>query len=204
MKHTLITESIDGYEVVCGLGRPVIDPQQAKALLAQEIPDSAEYQQYLKLINDHKILISGLALLVEKKRLLMQGDEIMTAIQNSDEYKNFVQVKAAADLTTDAGVQALTAAWNAYKLKEKEIASANANVNSALLETQEYADWFQACDTANIEIKTAYQEVSDKKRSLVESADIFFTPKAGEEIVTDEDAALHRSRLEAGQRVGVA
>lgn len=197
MKTTLITENIDGNEIVCGLGRAVIDPVQAKALITQELPATTEYQQYLKIQNNHKILISGLAEQVHKKRLSMQSEQITAAIKESAEYKHYQKVKATADSATDARVKTLSDAWTAYKLKEKELTSAKAEVNAALLETKEYKDWVAARDAGNVEIKAAYQKVLKKRRTLIESADIFFTPKAGETIITDEKAEQTKSQLKA-------
>ena len=197
MKTTLITTIINGHEVVCGMGRTVVDPVQAKALAAQEMPNTAEQTRYLTKQETHRILIAGLAQQLHAKRLAMQSDQIVAAIQESTEYINYEAVKASADTSTDAGVKALADAWNAYKLKEKEICGSDANVNAALLETQEYADWLEAGQTANTEIKTAYEELLAKRRAIIENAEIFFTPKTGEEIITDEEAALQQSRLDA-------
>jgi hypothetical protein len=197
MKTTLITENIDGHEIVRGLGKAVVDPIQAKALIARETPGTAEYQAYQTKRKDHAILIAGLAEQVHRKRLSMQSEEIVAAIKASAEYQHYEQVKATADSTTDAGVKALSDAWTAYKLKEKAIIGQNANVNAALLETQEYQDWVAARDTGNAEIKAAHEALLVKRRAIVEEADIFCVPKAGEKIITDEESALIRSRLDA-------
>ena len=197
MKTTLITQNIDGYEIVCGLSRAVIDPVQAKAAIDAEITSMPEYVAYTDLKTDHENIKRGLAELLQKKRLTMHGEEIAAAIQESAEYQHFQTVKAQADLSTPAGIQALSDAWNAYKAKERELTTNNADINAAILQTEEYQNWLEACATAHTEISAAYQLVLAKRREIVENGEIHFTPKAGEAIITDEEAATIKSQLAA-------
>ncbi len=193
---TIITQKIDGLEIIGGLGRAVIDPGKARELIGREIIKTSEHKLYLKVQIQQRNLIKGLAGQVQKKRLALQGHKIQTAIKDSPEYKAFEKVKAQVDSKTEAGAKALAEAWNKYKIKEKELIRANSNVNAELFQTKEYLALTKAQGEANKEIQRALQEVGGKRKEILEGAqDIYFTPKAGERIVDQEEAEVIKMRL---------
>lgn len=196
MKQTIITKEIDGYQVVAGLGRAVVDPVKLRELMKQEIPKTAEHRQYLQIQAKHRNLIAGLFKQVQKKRLTLQGQKLSAGIKDSPEYKAWKKVQETANAQTSAGIEALSEAWNKYKIKEKELLKTEGNVNAELFQTKEHQDWLKAQEDAKTAILKAYEKVGEKQKEILkESGDIFFTPKAGEEIIETEQAELIRERL---------
>lgn len=194
--QTIITQKIDGLEVVAGLGRAVIDPGKARGLIEREIIKTSEHKLYLRVQIQQGNLIKGLAGQVQKKRLTLQGAKINFAFKESPEYKAFEKIKAQVDPTSPAGVKAVAEAWQKYKVREKELIMANSNVNAELFQTKEYIALTKAQEQATQKIQEALQEVGKKRKEILEAAqDIYFTPKAGERIVDKEEADLMKTRL---------
>lgn len=194
--QTIITKKIDGLEIMAGLGRAVIDPGKARRLIKREIINTSEHKFYLQAQIQQRNLIKGLAGQVQKKRLSLQGAKISVSLKKSPEYKAFEKVKAQADTKTEAGAKALAEAWQKYKIKEKELIRQNSNVNAELFQTKEYLALTKGQEEANQEIQKALQEVAKKKKQILEAAeDIYFTPRAGERIIDQEEADSIKARL---------
>ncbi len=194
--QTIITQKIDGLELVAGLGRAVIDPVKARGLINREIINTSEHKLYLQVQIQQGNLIKGLAGQVQKKRLTLQGAKINFALKESSEYKAFEKVKTKVDSKSPAGAKAMAEAWNKYKIKEKELIRANCNINAELFKTKEYIALTKAQEQANQEIQEALQKVGKKRKEILEAGqDIYFTPKAGERIVDQEEADVIKMRL---------
>jgi hypothetical protein len=198
---TLIIQKIDGHEIVAGLGKLRIEPIRTRSALREAVNETAEYKFHSQLKIRHKNQLAAQWNIVHKKRLVLIGKKLSgkleEALKATPEYKNYTRIKAGADLKTDAGIQKVAAAWQAVKAREQEIVRQNSNVNAQLFETDEYKAFLELRQRTQAELKQAWKAILKKQKSMLATEAIYFEPKAGEELISDEEAETLKASLEA-------
>lgn len=201
MKNTLVTKKIDGHEIIAGFGKLRIDPPRTRSALREAVNETAEYKVHSRLKTRHQNQLAAQWNFVHKKRLALIGKKlsgkIQKALKATPEYKIYTQIKAGADLKTDAGIQKVAEAWRTVKLKEQALVRQNSNVNAQLFETAEYKEFLELRQRTQAELKQSWSAVLKKQKSMLATEAVYFEPKAGEELISDEEAETLKASLEA-------
>ena len=201
MSKTIITKEIDGYIIIAGLGRAVVDPVKTKAALKAAMADAPEQKKYLQVVSSSEKLTRAAAEQVKKKRLQLintkQAGKLDQQLRESDEYRLFALTRVGADMKKDADIEKVANLWKDVQLKKRELAGQLGGVDKELAETSEYKNWLELKDKAHTEIKKAYQATLAARQKLLGEKAVYFEPKAGEELVSDEEADQIRARLKA-------
>jgi len=200
MTTTIITKEIDGHRVVTGFSRPAIDPAATKAGVENLITETTEHQAYQTIKAGADIAVIEARSAVERKKNELldkhRTDELETLLKETVEYKAYEIIKETVDLKKDEDVHALAEAWKPVAAKKVELLiSSGSRVAVLLPDTDEYKDYLIIKAAKDAEIRQAQSVVFGKKRAIIEDNAVYFTPKAGEEIITEEEAAPLRTKL---------
>lgn len=202
MSKTLITKKIDGYIIIAGLGRAVVDPVKTKAALKAAMADAPEQKKYLQVVSSSEKLIRAATEQVKKKRLQLintkQAGKLDELLKKSDEYRLFALTKVGADMQKDADIEKVSRLWRDVQLKKRELAGQLGKVDKELAETPEYKNLLELEDKSRAEIRKAYDAILAARQKLLIEKAVYFEPKTGEELVSDDDKAEQiRARLKA-------
>lgn len=205
MSKTLIVEEIDGYQIIAGLGRAVIDPVKTKTALKAAMTDAPEQKKYLQVVSSSEKLIRAATEQVKKKRLQLintkQAGKLDELLKKSDEYRLFALTKVGADMQKDADIEKVSRLWRDVQLKKRELAGQLGKVDKELAETHEYKNWLELEDKSRAEIRKAYQATLAARLKLLGEKVVYFKPKAGEELVSDEKAdSIQKDLIEIAQK----
>ena len=199
---TVITKKIDGFLVVSGISSPVIDPAATRPTAAALLSETDEQSQ-LETSQASAAQELGIAWSqVETKKEALMTEEfssgIETLLHETTEYQSYLAVKETVDTSKDEDIQKLSDAWKkVVAVKIKIMNTGGERVNAALLETEEYADWLTVKSEQNVILQSSRQILLNKNKEIVQQNAIYLTPRAGEEIVDEEEAAAFAADLAA-------
>ncbi len=201
MSKTLIVKEIDGYQIIAGLGKAIKDPVRTRAALKAAMADGPEQKKYLQVVSSQEKLLRAATEQLKRKRLQLINTKLSgkldEQLKESDEYKLFALTRAGADMKKTADIEKVSRLWRDVQLKKRELASQLGKVDKELAETSEYKNWLELKDKSRAEIKKAYQATLAARQKLLGEKVIYFEPKAGEELVSDDEAEQIRARLKA-------
>jgi phosphoribosyl-AMP cyclohydrolase len=196
---TVLTNEIDGFNVVIGIDRPALDAEATRAAIRAELEESAEYQAFLTQKSESKNALMAAWQTIQAKRLALLSQHAvynipLGVIDIDNLLKETVEYIAWEADQTDEN-------WNLVAERKKQMESLAPNfmsiINTFLFNTQEYADWLALNQTLKESAQAAITAVEDKRRSLMETDAVYFEPRGAEKIISDEEADALQTQLDA-------
>jgi len=204
MKKTIITESIDGYNIVFGFDIPVIDPRQTKQIVTPLLEATPEYIAYAQAKDAAAIAIEAAKVAVNNKKAVLMAnyiaEDVDVLLRQTQEYSAYQTLQNENPDDTAA----LSAAYNALQARKIILTrAADSAVNPTLLGTSEYQDYLTTKTEQSGLVKTAEIAMLDQNRTLTVANAEYFQPRSGEIIVDEAQADSLKAAKDALQQYKV-
>lgn len=200
--RTIIKKEIDGLEIVVGFGWPNIDPVSSRPLVKAELEKSAEHKNLKAAQSQAKNEVEAQLLKVKKKRdaLFVEhaGKGTEKNLKQTKEYQEFLKIKAGTDLKKEADIQRLGAVWVHVQNKKKSLMASKKNqIGKLLLQSDEYKNLQNLKVAQNEQVRAAHKKAGQKRAQILKQKAVYFTPRHGEDIISDEEVAPILEQFEA-------
>lgn len=202
MKNTVITHTIDDFQIVAGFGKAVINGPATKTAVRKTLEASIEYQNYQTARADAATAIQNARNVVKAKRDQLLADYTSTEadklLKETEAYFNYKQIKDTAISGSDEDIAKISKAYNALQIAKNQLIHAGgATINATLQQTTEYADYLNTNKTEQEKVREKQTAMLAKNRELTLKNAVYFTPKQSEEIIEEAEAIELRDKLTA-------
>ena len=195
MNQYFIIEKTDDHEIVAGVGRVSVDPVETKKRLIGKIEQAAEYKTHERLKQKYVNLLKASAEKIRKLAINLQNKERSARIEETQEYKDFLAVRAGYNPQDPKSVAAYAEAFRKLQVKKKEFNIATKIIRLELLETSEYTAWLALTEEAKTKTSESWRAVLGARKRIAEENTVYFAPKGGLAVIDAQEAAGIRETL---------
>jgi len=198
--RTVITKEINGYQVVKGLDYPVPNPVATRLAAQPLFEASAECDRQLKAAEKCRKTLAQAEKVCKNKRYQMVltkfNKDYQKELPQSEQYKNYLKLKKALSKNPSLEEnQAVMAAWQEFDAWRKDLLKAS-NANREFFQSETHLEFIELCKKEKAKVQTQARKASEKRQALFKEHAVYFTPRAGEEIITDEDGDTIKTELD--------
>jgi len=199
--RTVVTKETDGYPVVKGLDYPVPNPVATRLKAQPLFQKSAECDQQIKVAAQCRATLAQAEKVCKEKRYAMVltkfNKDSQKELPNSEEYKNYLKLKKKLPKNpTLEENQEIMAAWQAFDAWRKDLLrGSNANREFFASDTHRQFKDLERKEKAKVQEKARI--ASEKRQALFKEHAVYFTPRSGEEIITDEEGEIIKAELDS-------
>lgn len=197
MTEYLIIEETDGQEIVAGVGRTSVEPMETKKRLVGKIEETVEYKMYERLKQKYANLLKAAAEKIRKLAVNLQNKERSARIEETQEYKDFLVVRARHNPQDPKSVQIYAEVFRKLQVKKKEFNKITEKIRLELLKTSEYKAWLALTEEAKKETSKSWRAVLAARKRIARESAVYFAPKGGLAVIDAEEAAGIRETLKA-------
>lgn len=199
--RTVVTKETDGYPVVKGLDYPVPNPVATRLKAKPLFQESAECDQQIKAAAQCRATLAQAETVCKKKRYAMLvtkfNEEYQKELPNSEEYKEYLKLKKALPKNPSLEEnQAVMVAWQEFDAWRKDLLRAT-NANDEFFKSDTYLQFKELEKNEKAKVQEKARIASEKRQALFKEHAVYFTPRSGEEIITDEEGEIIKAELDS-------
>ena len=201
--RTILTKEIDGYQVVKGIGYPALDPVSTRTAVKPLLDDCEESICCLNKQKVSKEIINRAWQTARVKRKAMYNQNMpawkagMIALKQTQEYITYTNLLAQLPVVvdrTDEENQTVVDAEKVLLQKKDELVM---EINQAFFKMDEYQNFISLRDSERESVRESTAALAQKRLELTRNNAVYFTPRAGEVIISEAEGADCVTQLSA-------